>query len=126
MNSCVILKENVNASVSFPAVGKTNYKRELSPSSKNKVNTANKIMSLGNSVVLEETNCEGKVKDIPETGLRNYCLSDLLSDWNSREIEKFPFSWGMNEVPDGLFFAYMGNVSCSVTRSIMIKKDMSC
>lgn len=43
--------------------------------------------------------------------LKKYQKSDLIAEWNSRDIENFPICWGMADTPDGLLFTYYGDIS---------------
>lgn len=60
-----------------------------------------------------------------ESIMSEYTKITLLEDWNSRDVENFPKFWTMSDNTEGVFFLYVGDTSCYITRSIFVKKDMS-
>lgn len=119
MNSAVLTQNDNVVNVSSE-LGKPCYKREISPSLEKRIQTAQQIMSLRDSISSQET-----VFSSISKSTENYRIADLVKDWKSRDTEKCPSFWEMSETSDGLFFGYMGDVSSSITRSILVKSDMS-
>ncbi|KAK0178535.1 hypothetical protein PV327_007416 [Microctonus hyperodae] len=120
---------NVSASAN-----QSSRKRKLSPLTLQDSNqVVNQTVPLGDAIPVKiifcspnnDRNCEKSVEEMPPTVIKNYSLQDLLNDWHSQDPGKLPLSWAINNTRDGLLFFYMGDIEISITRSILIKKDMS-
>lgn len=120
---------NVSASAN-----QSSRKRKLSPLTLQDSNqVVNQTVPLGDAIPVEivfcspnnDRNCEKSVEEMPPTVIKNYSLQDLLNDWHSQDPGKLPSFWAVNDTTDGLLFSYMGDIEISITRTILIKKDMS-
>lgn len=99
---------------------KSKEKRELSPASRKKIDVIKNVMSLLDRKPISDE------EDLSRTTInQEYTLDALRNDWNSRDCEIFPKFWSMIDFSDSLLFAYAGDESGSITRSIFVKNDMS-
>lgn len=98
----------------------------MSPSSERKADIAYEIMEIQVSNPVKDLTVLSASVLPTETTVIKYSINNLMSDWNLRNLKTFPSFWEMNNHDNGaLLFSYSGDVPCKVSRSILVKKDMT-
>lgn len=93
----------------------------MSPDSVRRVNISNNLMAINASNPVSEGGINPTIENEEK-----YCLTKLMQDWNFRNTESFPQSWGISTVEDEkLLFSYTGDNGFQITRSILVNKNMN-
>lgn len=97
----------------------------MSPDSSRRADIAKRLMDIQASNPVNEPMIH-PTSDSSKQDIKDYTISNLFEDWNHRKSEMFPPFWGMQEANDGeLLFSFNGDIVSQITRSILVKKDMS-